>query len=81
MQYVRNEAISYQSLFAKRLAQLETTSKDKGYGVTNMTPDMQAQFQDHLSIAVTEATTWSLADTECITDQHVRKIPSITSYE
>jgi hypothetical protein len=46
-----------------------------------MTADMRLQFQIRLSVAETEATTWSLAGMERVTNQLEREIYGITSNE
>jgi len=46
-----------------------------------MNANKQLQFQIRLADAETEATTWSLADTECVTTQLEREIYGITSNE
>jgi hypothetical protein len=43
---------------------METDPEDKTYRVANMTANMRLQFQIRLSDVETDATTWSLADTE-----------------
>ena len=67
--------------FSKELALKKTAAEDEAYGVANMTADKQLQFLICLSDAETEAMTWSLADTECVTNQLKRETYSITSNE
>ena len=47
----------------------------------NITTDKPLQIQVHLCDAETEATTWSLADTEQVIIQLEREISGITSHE
>jgi len=49
------------------------------YGVANMTAEKLVEFQVHLSNGETEATTWSMADMDCIGDQPEIEINGITS--
>jgi hypothetical protein len=44
-------------------------TEDKANGAANITADKRLQFQSRLSDAGTEAGTWSLADSECVTLQ------------
>jgi len=60
---------------------METAAEDDAYRVAKMTADMQLQFQNCLSNADTEATTWSLADTAHVTNQLEREIYGITLNE
>jgi len=69
------------SIFAKQIALIKTAAEDEIYGAANMTADKRLQFQIRLSNAETDATTWSLADTECVTTQLEREIDGITSNE
>jgi len=58
---------------------MKTAAEDKAYGAANMNADKRLQFQNSLSDAEAEATTWSLADTERLTMQLEREIHGITS--
>jgi hypothetical protein len=60
---------------------MKPAAEDEAYGAANMTADKRLQFQIRLSDAETEATTWSLADTERVTNQLEREIYGITSNE
>jgi hypothetical protein len=66
---------------AKELALKKTAAKDEAYGAANMTANKRLQFRIRLSDAESEATTWSLADTEHVTNQLEREICDITSNE
>jgi len=81
LQKVGTKATGPRSKFAKELALKKIAAEDKAYGAANMTADKRLQFQIHLSDAATEATTWSLADTERVTNQLEREIYVITSNE
>jgi hypothetical protein len=48
---------------------MKAPAEDVAYGVANTTGDKRLQFQIRLSDAETEATTWSWADTEWVTNQ------------
>jgi len=72
------KAIGYRSIIAKQLALMKPAAKDEGYGAANMTTDNRLQFELRLSDAETEATTWSMADTEFVTFQLQRGIYGIT---
>jgi len=80
-QEVRNKATGPRSKFAKDLALIKAAAEDEAYGAANMTANKRLQFQIHLSAAETEATTWSLADMERVTNQLEREIYFITSNE
>ena len=60
---------------------METAAEDEAYGVANMTADKRRQFQVRPSNAETEAATWSVADTEHITNRLEREIYGIISNE
>jgi len=60
---------------------MKTSAEDEACGAANLTADKWLQFQNCLSDVETEATTWSLADTEWITHQLEREISGITSNE
>jgi len=79
LQKVRIKATGPRSKLAKDFALMKAAAEDEAYGVANMTADMRLQFQIRLSDAETEATTWSLADTEWVTNQLEREIYDITS--
>jgi len=81
LQEVRTKATGPRSIFAKQLALMKTATEDDAYGAANMTADKRLQFQNRLSDAETEATTWSLADSEHVTIQLEREIYGITSNE
>jgi thiaminase len=78
---VGTKATGPRSKFAKELGLKKTASKDEAYRAANMTPNKQLQFHIRLSDAETEATTWSLADTERVTNQLEREIYGITLNE
>jgi hypothetical protein len=69
LQEVKTKAASRRCKFAKDLALTKATTEDEAYGAANVTTNEQLQFQIPLSDAETEATTWSLADTEQVTNQ------------
>jgi hypothetical protein len=69
------------STFAKNLAQIKTATEEEVSGVTNMAAENRVKFDVHISYAETEATTWSIADTDRIVHQPKREIYSITSNE
>jgi hypothetical protein len=79
LQKIRTKATGPRSKFAKDLAIMKAAAEDKAYGAANMTPDKRLQYQICLSDAETEATTWSLAHTERVTNQLEREIYGITS--
>jgi len=60
---------------------MKPQSEDEANGAANMTTDKQLQIQLRLSDAEAEATIWSLAVTERITNQLEREIDGITSNE
>ena len=60
---------------------MKAAAEDEAYGAANMTADKRLHVQIRLSDAETEATTWSLADTERVTNQLEREIYGITSNE
>jgi len=53
----------------KTLAQLNMATEEEGNWAANTTTDMHAEYQVHLSNAETDATTWSIADTDLIVNQ------------
>jgi len=81
LQEVGAKATGPRSKFAKQLALMKTAAEDEAYGAPNLTADKRLQFQNRLSDAGTEASTWSLADSERITIQLEREIYGITSNE
>jgi len=81
LQDVGTKATSPRSKFAKDLSLMKAAAEDEAYGAANMTADKRLQFQILLSDAETDATTWSLADTERVTTQLERKNFGITSNE
>jgi len=81
LQEVGTKGTGPRSKFAKQLALLKTAADDEVYGAANKTADKRLQFQIHLSDAETDATTWSLADTERVTNELEREIYGITSNE
>jgi len=81
LQEVGTKATSPRSIFAKKLGQMKTAAEEEVYGAVNMTADKHVEFQDRLSNAETEATTWSLADIDRIVSQLERETYGITSNE
>jgi len=81
LQEVGSKASGRRSKFAKDLALMEAAAEDKAYGAAPMTIDKQLKFQIRLSDAETENMTWSLADTEWVTNQLERELYGITSNE
>jgi len=81
LQEVRTKATGRRSKFTKDLALMKTAAEDEAYGAANITADKRLQFQVRLSDAETEATTWSLAYMERVTNQLEREIYGITSNE
>jgi hypothetical protein len=81
LQEVGTKATGPRSTFAKKLAQMKTAAEEEVYRAGNMTTDKRAEFQVRLSEAETEATTWSIADTDRIVSQLEREIYGITSNE
>jgi hypothetical protein len=69
LQEVGTKATGPRSTFAKKLAQMKTAAEEEVYGAVNMTADKREEFQVRLSDAETEATTWSIADTDRIVSQ------------
>jgi len=80
-QEVGTKATGPRSKFTKELALKNIATEDEANGAANMTADKRLQFPIRLSDAETEATTWSLAATEHVTNQHEREIYGITSNE
>jgi len=81
LQDVGMKATSPRSTFAEKLAQMKTAAGDEVYRAGNMTPDKRFEFQVRLSDDETEATTWSISDTDCIGYQLEKEIYGITSKE
>jgi hypothetical protein len=81
LQEVRTKATGPRRIIAKDLALMKAPAEDEVYGAANITADKRLQFQIRLSDAETEATTWSLADTERVIIQLEREIYSFTSNE
>jgi len=81
LQEVETKATGPRSKFAKELAIMKAATQDQAYRAANMTANKRLQFQIRLSDAETEATTWSLADMEQVTNQLEREIYGITSNE
>jgi len=79
LQEVGTKATGPRSIFAEKLAQMKTAAEEEAYGAENMTADKHVQFQVCLSDAWIEATTWSIADTDCIVNQLEGEIYGITS--
>jgi len=81
LQEVGTKATGPRSIFANDLALGKAAAEDKADGAANMTADERLQFHIRLSDAETEATSWSLADSERVTKQLDREIYCITSNE
>jgi len=60
---------------------MKTAAEHEAYRAPNMTTYMRLHFDIRLSDAETDAITWSLADTEQVTNQLEREIDGITSNE
>ena len=69
------------SKFAKEHATMKTAAKHTAYRAANMTTNKPLQFQIRISDPETDATTWSLADMEQVTNQLESEIYGITSNE
>jgi len=78
---VGTKASGPRSTFTAELALRIAAAEDKAYGAANMTADKWLRLQICLADAETEVTTWSLADTERVTNQLERQIYGITSNE
>ena len=78
LQEVGTKATGPRSKFSKELALKTIAAEDEAYGAANMTTEKRLQFQIRLSDAETEATTWSLADIQRVTNQLERVIYGIT---
>ena len=66
MQNVGTTATSPTSTFAKKLAHMKTGAEAEVFGAANMTADKGVEFQVCQFDAKTDATTWSIADTDSI---------------
>ena len=80
LQDVGTKETGRRSIFAKHTP-VNSAAEAKAYWAANMTDDMPLQFQIRISDSEAEATTWSLADTECVTHQLESVIYGITSNE
>jgi len=78
---VRTRVTGPRTKFGNELAPIKTVAEDKAYGAANMTADKPLHFLICLSHAEIEATTWSVADMERVTNQLERDIYGITSNE
>jgi len=78
---VGTKAPGARSIFAKSLALIKVAAEDGAYGAGNMINDSPLRFRICLSDAEREAKTWSLADTDRITNQLEREIYGITTNE
>ena len=81
LQEVGTKATGPRSTFAQKLAQMNTAAGEEVYGAANETANKRVEFQVRLSDAETEATTLSVADTDCIANQLEREIYGVTSNE
>jgi len=81
LQEVRTKATGLRSTFTKKFAQMKTAAEEEAYREVNMTADKHVQFQFILSDAETEATTWSIANTDHVVNQLERENYGITSNE
>jgi len=81
LEEVGTKATGPKSKVAKKFSQMKTTAEEGVYGAINMTADKSAEFQVSLSGSGTEATTWSIADTDRIVSHLEREIYGITSHE
>jgi hypothetical protein len=66
LQEVGTKTTGRRSTLANKLAQMKSGAEEEVYGAVNMNADKRAEFQVCLSHAVTEATIWSIADTDRI---------------
>jgi len=78
---VGTKATGPRSIFANKLAQMQTAADEEVYGAVIMTADKHVEFQVRLSDAETEATTLSLAAIDRIVSQLEGEIYGITSNE
>jgi len=81
LQEVRTKATGPKSIVAKSLALMNTAGDDEAYKMANMATNKRLQFQIRLYDTETEATTWSLPDTEWVTTQLQRVIYGVTLKE
>jgi len=72
LQEVGTKATSPRTIFAKTLVQMKTAAVEQAYRAVNMTADKHVQVQVFLSAAEIEATTWRIADTDCVVIQFER---------
>jgi hypothetical protein len=80
-QEVATKVIRSTHPFPNKHAQMKTNAKEAVDGAVNMTADKRVPLQVHLSDAETEATPWSMADTDRIVSLLEREIYGITSNE
>jgi len=66
-------------IFATELALRKPAAEDKAYRAANMTTHKRLQFQNCQSDGETDARCWSLADSQCVTNQLESEIYDITS--
>ena len=78
-QEVMSKVSSPRSTFAKKHVQMKTAAEEEIYGVVDMTADKHVEFLVRLSNAETEATIWSIADTDSIVSQLEREIYGMSS--
>jgi hypothetical protein len=78
---VRTMATHTRCKFAKEFDLKTTATEDKAYGAAKMTANMRLQFRITLSTGETDATTWSLADSERVTNLLESELCGITSNE
>jgi len=81
VQEVGTKATGPRRIFAKELALRKAAAGDEACGAANMTADKQLHFQNRLSDPETQAMTWSLADSERVTNRLEREICGITLNE
>jgi len=81
LQDVGTKATGSRSHYGKKLTLMKTAAEDKAYWAANITAIKRLQFQIDLSDAGIDVTTWSLADTECVSIQLESEIYGITSNE
>jgi len=58
---------------------MKTAAEEDVCGALNMAAEKRVESQVHLSDVETEATTWNIADTDCMVSQLERDINHITS--
>jgi hypothetical protein len=74
LQEVGTKATGRRSIFNKELAIRKPATEDEDYRAANMTTDKRLPFQNRVSDTSTEPTSWSLADSERVTNQLEREI-------